>query len=101
MNRSFASMTHAPNNVARDRRISPRRVAWLFAPGMIALSLAAARAPLPQGLDGMTLCFPIIGPVMRIDSSLTGERSVWLSFMNARTPRSAASLALFAPTPPD
>lgn len=66
-------VTRRPHNVARDRRISARRVAWLLAPGMLALSLAAARAPLPKGLDGMTICLPLVGPITRIDSTLSGR----------------------------
>jgi hypothetical protein len=70
---SHLFVTHRPHTVARDRRISARRVAWLLAPGLLALSLAAARAPLPKGLDGMTICLPIVGPVTRIDSTLSGR----------------------------
>jgi hypothetical protein len=66
-------MTRPLNTVARTRRISARRLAWLSACGLIALSVAAARAPLPKGLDGMTICLPIIGPVSVLDSSLTGR----------------------------
>jgi hypothetical protein len=67
------SVTRGPNTVARDRRISVRRLAWLFVPGVLALSVAAARAPLPKGLDGMTMCLPLVGPVTRIDSTLRGR----------------------------
>lgn len=67
------SVTHRLNTVARDRRISARRLAWLLVPGLLSLSLAAARAPLPQGLDGITLCLPILGPITRIDSTLSGR----------------------------
>lgn len=67
------SVTHRLNTVAHDRRISARRLVWLLAPGLLALSLAAARAPLPKGLDGMTLCLPIVGPITRIDSTLSGR----------------------------
>jgi hypothetical protein len=66
-------MTHPPNTVARTRRISMRRLAWLSIGGLIALSVAAARAPLPKGLDGMTMCLPIVGPVTVVDSNLTGR----------------------------
>ena len=66
-------MTRPLNTVARTRRISARRLAWLAACALIALSVAAARAPLPKGLDGMTICLPIIGPVSVVDSSLTGR----------------------------
>lgn len=67
------SVTHRLNTVARDRRISARRLVWLLVPGVLAVSLAAARAPLPRGLDGMTLCLPIVGPITRIDSTLSGR----------------------------
>jgi hypothetical protein len=67
------SMTRGLHTVARNRRISPRRLAWLLVPGLLAVSLAAARAPLPKGLDGMTICLPLIGPVTRLDSTLTGR----------------------------
>ena len=70
------SVTHRLYTVARDRRISPRRLAWLLVPGMLALSVAAARAPLPKGLDGMTLCLPLVGPITRIDSTLTGRSRI-------------------------
>jgi hypothetical protein len=66
-------MTRGLHTVERRRRISVRRLGSLLAAALIALSLAAARAPLPRGLDGMTMCFPIIGPVTRIDTALTGR----------------------------
>lgn len=67
------AVTRGLHTVARDRRISARRVVWLLAPGLLALSLAAARAPLPKGLDGMTICLPLVGPITRIDSTLDGR----------------------------
>ena len=73
MRGSARPMTHPLNTVARTRRISPRRLAWLSIFGLIALSVAAARAPLPKGLDGMTMCLPIVGPVTVVDSNLTGR----------------------------
>ena len=66
-------MTRGLHTVARSRRISARRLVWLSIPAMLALSLAAARAPLPKGLDGMTMCFPLIGPITRLDSTLSGR----------------------------
>jgi hypothetical protein len=66
-------MTRRLHTVARDRPISARRLVWLLALGLLALSLAAARAPLPKGLDGMTICLPFVGPVTRIDSTLSGR----------------------------
>ncbi len=66
-------MTRGLHTVARNRRISARRLAWLLVPGLLAVPLAAARTPLPNGLDGMTLCFPLVGPVTRLDSTLTGR----------------------------
>ena len=73
MPRSPLFVTRLPHTMALDRRISARRVVWLLAPGLLALSLAAARAPLPKGLDGMTMCLPIIGPITRVDSTLSGR----------------------------
>jgi hypothetical protein len=67
------AVTRKLHTVARDRRISARRLTWLLVPGLLALSVVAARAPLPKGLDGMTLCLPVIGPVTRIDSTLSGR----------------------------
>jgi hypothetical protein len=67
------SMTRGLYTVARNRRISARRVVWLLAFGVLALSVAASRAPLPKALDGMTMCLPIIGPVTRLDSTLRGR----------------------------
>ena len=73
MRGSAHPMTHPLNTVARARRISPRRLVWLSVSGLIALSVAAARAPLPKGLDGMTMCLPIIGPITVVDSTLAGR----------------------------
>lgn len=73
MRGSASPMTRPLNTVARTRRISARRLAWLCIFGLIALSVAAARAPLPKGLDGMTMCLPIIGPITVLDSTLTGR----------------------------
>ncbi|MGQ0713543.1 MAG: hypothetical protein ACT4PJ_07400 [Gemmatimonadaceae bacterium] len=67
------SMTRAPHTVARSRRITLSRLGWVTAAALLSLSIAAARAPLPKGLDGMTICLPIIGPITRIDSTLTGR----------------------------
>jgi hypothetical protein len=66
-------MKRGLHTMAQDRRISARRLLWLMIPGALALSVAAARAPLPRGLDGMTMCLPIIGPVTRLDSTLSGR----------------------------
>jgi hypothetical protein len=66
-------MTRGPYTVARNRRISARRLTWLSVAALLALSLAAARAPLPKSLDGMTICLPLVGPVTRLDSTLTGR----------------------------
>jgi hypothetical protein len=66
-------MTRPLNTVARTRRIAARRLAWLSVFGLIALSIAAVRAPLPKGLDGMTICLPIVGPITVVDSTLTGR----------------------------
>lgn len=66
-------MTRQLHTVARGRRISGGRLVWLLSAGLLAFSLAAARAPLPKGLDGMTMCLPFIGPVTRLDSSLSGR----------------------------
>ena len=66
-------MTYAPHNVERRRGISVRRLAWLLMGGLLALSIAAVRAPIPRGLDGMTMCLPLVGPVTRIDADLTGR----------------------------
>ena len=66
-------MTRGLHTVARGQRISGRRLVWLLVPGLLAFSLATARAPLPKGLDGMTICLPFIGPVTRIDSTLVGR----------------------------
>jgi hypothetical protein len=73
MQGSRLSVTGRPHTVARDRRTSARPLLWMLVPGLLAGSLAAARAPLPRGLDGMTLCFPIVGPITRIDSTLRGR----------------------------
>jgi hypothetical protein len=59
--------------MARGRRISLGRVAALLIPALFVVSVAAARAPLPAGLDGMTLCLPLVGPITRIDSTLSGR----------------------------
>ena len=67
------SMTRPLHTVARNRRISVRRLTWLLGSGLLALSIAAARAPIPKGLDGMTMCLPLVGPVTRIDSALSGR----------------------------
>lgn len=66
-------MTRGLHTVARTRRILPHRLVWLSIPGVLALSLAAAGAPLPKGLDGMTMCLPLVGPVTRLDSTLSGR----------------------------
>jgi hypothetical protein len=66
-------MTRPLNTVARTRRTSPRRLAGLLICGLFALSVATARAPLPKGLDGMTMCLPIIGPITVVDSNLVGR----------------------------
>jgi hypothetical protein len=66
-------MTRGLHTVARNRRISARRLVWLSVPALLALSLAAARAPLLKGLDGMTICLPLVGPVTRLDSTLNGR----------------------------
>jgi hypothetical protein len=66
-------MTRGLHTVARTRRISLGRLVWLLVPGLLALSVAAARTPLPKGLDGMTMCLPLIGPVTRLDSTLRGR----------------------------
>lgn len=76
-------MTRPPNTLPRSRRISVRRLAWLMASGLIALSVAAARAPLPKGLDGRTICLPIIGPITRIDTALSG-RALQLATIHER-----------------
>ena len=73
MQRAPLFVTHRLHTVAHHRRISARRLAWLLIPGILALSLAAARTPLPKGLDGMTICLPIVGPITRIDSTLSGR----------------------------
>ena len=67
------SMTRGLYTVARTRRIVLGRLVWLLVPGLLALSVAAARAPLPKGLDGMTMCLPLVGPVTRLDSTLRGR----------------------------
>lgn len=67
------SMTRGLYTVARTRRILLGRLVWLLVPGLLALSVAAARAPLPKGLDGMTMCLPLVGPVTRLDSTLRGR----------------------------
>jgi len=67
------SVTRRLHTVARGRRIPLGRVAGLLASGLLALSVAAASTPLPKGLDGMTMCLPLIGPVTRIDSTLSGR----------------------------
>lgn len=66
-------MTRGLYTVARTRRILLGRLVWLLVPGLLALSVAAARAPLPKGLDGMTMCLPLVGPVTRLDSTLRGR----------------------------
>jgi hypothetical protein len=66
-------MTRPLHNVERRRRIAVRRLGSLLVAALIALSIAAVRAPLPRGLDGMTMCLPLIGPVTRIDPALTGR----------------------------
>lgn len=76
-------MTRPPHTVARTRRTSARRLAGLMASGLLALSVAAARAPLPRGLDGMTICLPIVGPITRIDTALTG-RGLQLAVVHER-----------------
>jgi hypothetical protein len=76
-------MTRTLHNVERGRRISVRRLGWLLGAGLISLSIAAARAPVPKGLDGMTMCFPIVGPVTRIDTALTG-RALQLAAVHER-----------------
>jgi hypothetical protein len=67
------SMTRPLHNVERRRRISLRRLGGLLVAGVVALFIAAARTPIPKGLDGMTMCLPLVGPVTRIDTSLTGR----------------------------
>lgn len=67
------SMTRQLHTVARGRRIAGLRLLWIVPSAMLVLSLAAARAPLPKGLDGMTMCLPFVGPVTRIDSTLSGR----------------------------
>jgi hypothetical protein len=76
-------MTRTLHSVERSRRISVRRLGWLLVTGLITLSIAAARAPVPRGLDGMTMCLPLIGPVTRIDTALTG-RALQLAAVHER-----------------
>jgi hypothetical protein len=66
-------MKRGLHTMARNRGISARRLLWLLIPGILAVSAAAARAPLPTGLDGMTMCLPFVGPVTRLDSTLSGR----------------------------
>jgi len=54
----------------------PGRVRWLRVAIVVAvisgaLLATAARAPLPQGWDGVTLCYPVVGPVQRLSPELT------------------------------
>lgn len=71
--RSPSVLTRESHTLAQKRRISFTRLSWMLLPGLLAVSVAAARAPLPRGLDGMTLCLPFVGPVTRIDSTLEGR----------------------------
>lgn len=73
MKRSPVPMRRGLHSMARNRRIAARLLLWLLVPGIPALSLAAVRAPLPRGLDGMTMCLPFVGPVTRLDSTLSGR----------------------------
>jgi hypothetical protein len=66
-------MTRGLHTVARNRRKSTRRLSWLVVLLLLGASVAAARAPFPKGLDGMTMCFPLVGPITRLDSTLTGH----------------------------
>jgi hypothetical protein len=66
-------MKRGLHTMARNRRISARQVLWLLVPAVLGLSLAAAHAPLPRGLDGITMCLPFIGPITRLDSTLSGR----------------------------
>jgi hypothetical protein len=66
-------MTRGLHTVARNRRISTRRLPLLLGLLLLAASVAAARAPFPRGLDGMTMCLPLIGPITRLDSTLSGH----------------------------
>jgi hypothetical protein len=66
-------MTRGLHTVARNRRMPTRRLTWLLLLVVLAVSVAAARAPFPKGLDGMTMCLPLIGPITRLDSTLTGH----------------------------
>ena len=71
------------HKVERGRRISVRRLGSLLAAALIALSIAAVRAPIPRGLDGMTICLPLVGPVTRIDTALSG-RALQLAAVHER-----------------
>jgi hypothetical protein len=53
--------------------MSTRRLPLLLVLLLLAASVAAARAPFPKGLDGMTMCLPLIGPITRLDSTLSGH----------------------------
>ncbi|MDQ4080870.1 MAG: hypothetical protein M3125_08945 [Gemmatimonadota bacterium] len=66
-------MTRTLHKVERGRRISVRRLGSVLMAGLVSLAIAAARAPVPRGLDGMTMCLPLVGPVTRIDTALTGR----------------------------
>jgi hypothetical protein len=66
-------MTRGLNTVERHRRKTTRRLPWLLVLLVVAVSVGAARAPFPKGLDGMTMCLPLVGPITRLDSTLTGH----------------------------
>jgi hypothetical protein len=70
---SAVFMTRGLHTVARNRRMSRHRLPLALVLLLIAVSIAAAGAPFPQRLDGMTMCLPVIGPITRLDSTLSGH----------------------------
>jgi len=66
------------------RRLSWKRLALLLVPALAVLGWVVIRAPLQRRAAGDTRCFPIFGPRVHVDSTLTPrDRAVALAHESA------------------
>jgi hypothetical protein len=54
-------------------RTTLQRVAFLLVGTALAMFILPMLLPMPRGEDGITFCYPIVGPVQRFSSDLAGS----------------------------
>ena len=55
-----------------SRRATARRVGLVLMGSVLAAFILPLLLPFPQSEEGLTLCYPVVGPVQRLNAGLSG-----------------------------